>query len=96
MREEAQGISIKASSALVNGRERRSKQAEQQAQHPYGAEAEGEIGEHNGLVVLEDLAEHRVHGEEQETAAVMRAMVCARVNPAPSSKAPRARPSGTL
>ena len=59
-------MSIKESMGLVGGRERRSQQAEHQAKHPYGAEAKGEIGEHNGLVVLDNLAEHRVQGQEQE------------------------------
>ena len=72
MREGAPGISIKESLGLVGGRNRSSKQPEHQAKHPYGTEAEGEIGEHNGLVVLEYLAEQRVHGQEQETAADVR------------------------
>jgi len=49
-------MSIKESMGLVGGRARRSKQAEHQAKHPYGAEAKGEIGEHDGLVVLDYLA----------------------------------------
>src|ERR1017187_5148857 len=71
MREKALAISIQESVDPDGGREKGSNQPEHQAKHPYGTEPEGEIGEYNGLVVLEYLAEYRVHGQVQETAAHM-------------------------
>src|ERR1039458_3034346 len=44
----------------------------QEAQDRYGAKADGEVGEDEGLVVLDDFAQDSVDGEEEETAADVR------------------------
>jgi hypothetical protein len=57
---------------LAAGRVARSKQSDHQTKHPYGAETNGEIGEYNRLVVLEDLSEQSVHSKEEETTTNVR------------------------